>query len=434
VVSALLFSLSALLVFGAMYWASTRFMERQLDNTLVAEMASLEEGGDGDLAGLVNRRLASPSTREFLYALADPSEHRLAGNLPPLPLLEGLQEFPIAEPPTAPDGDERVLRALGKRLADGSFLVVARNIDEIDEVSDFMENSFAIGFAVTLIVAVISGGLVSAGFLRQLDEITRTSREIMAGDLHRRIPTGAGKGYFVGLAVSLNAMLDRIQALMEGVQQVTNDIAHDLRTPLTRLRHRLERARQTGQSVDDLQGAIDGALSETDELLEIFTALLRIAQIESGARRAGFVAVDLSAIAQSIVETYAPVAEDEGHQLTASIQPGISVSGDRQLLIQMLANLVENALRHTPSGSTVTVELCRDGPASPPVLSISDDGPGIALAERDKAFQRFYRLDASRSTAGCGLGLSMVAAIVALHQASIVLDDNAPGLRVGIYF
>ena len=433
VLSAALFSVAALVVFGTVYWAATGFMARQVDGSIVAQFASLRADGHAAdrsrLAEAVERRLASPGDREYHYLLLDGLGHKLAGSLPAMAPKEGWQTLPLPDV-KSDDGDEHALRALGKTLPDGSFLLIGRDVYDLDEVTDFMEQAFAAGFALTLVVAVAGGALVSAGFLRRLDDITRTSREIMAGDLSRRIPVGRGNDDFARLSANLNGMLERIQALMEGVRQVTDDIAHDMRTPLTRLRHRLERARTGARTVAEFEAAIDGALAETDALLDTFAALLRIAQIASGSRRAGFVATDLSAVARTIAETFAPVAEDDGRVLTATIADGVTIEGDRHLLTQMLANLVENALKHTPPGCRVHIALGRaDGG---PCLVVTDDGPGIPAADRDKVFRRFYRLDASRHTAGSGLGLSLVAAVAELHGAGVSLDDNRPGLRAGV--
>jgi signal transduction histidine kinase len=227
-------------------------------------------------------------------------------------------------------------------------------------------------------------------------------------------------------------MLDRIQMLMDGLRQVSNDIAHDLRTPLTRLRQRLELARAKATTVADYQAAVDQALAETDEILDTFGALLRIAQIEAGTRRSAFTEVDLSGVLQTIVETYAAVAEDHQHGLASRIAEGVTVQGDRQLLTQMIANLVENALRHTPTGTRIEIELAE--PSSAPVCVIRDNGPGIPEPERQKVFRRFYRLDSSRATPGSGLGLSLVAAVAELHRIAIEVGDNRPGLQVTLRF
>jgi signal transduction histidine kinase len=223
-------------------------------------------------------------------------------------------------------------------------------------------------------------------------------------------------------------MLDRIQQLMDGLRQVTSDIAHDLRTPLGRLRQRLEDAREHATTTADYASATEAAIAEADTLLETFSALLRIAQIEAGAQKSAFAELDLSALVRSIGEAYLPVAEDAQHRLELAIDGGIGFTGDRQLLAQMISNLVENALNHTPGGSTVRLALAKS--ATGLTLEVADNGPGIPADERDKVFDRFYRLDRSRSTGGSGLGLALVRAIATLHGLAIRLEDAKPGLKV----
>jgi signal transduction histidine kinase len=254
----------------------------------------------------------------------------------------------------------------------------------------------------------------------------------MAGDLSRRLPRGRRRDEFDGLAVELNAMLERIETLMEDVRQVTNDIAHDLRTPLARLRHGLEDARRKAGSVQDYERAVDAAVEETDRILETFTALLRIAQIEAGTRRAGFAEVDLSGLLSGLAETYAVVAEDRGQALTSTIEPGVRAVGDRDLLGQMVANLIENALTHTPPRSRIAVTLAAG--ADGPVATVADDGPGIPADMRQQVLKPFVRLEGSRTAPGNGLGLASVAAIARLHGIALGLSDNGPGLRATLPF
>jgi len=215
---------------------------------------------------------------------------------------------------------------------------------------------------------------------------------------------------------------------MEGLRQVSNDIAHDLRTPLGRLRQRLEDAREHATTTAEYSSAADAAIGEADLLLETFSALLRIAQIEAGAQKSAFAPVDLSDVARSVGEAYLPSAEDSQHRLELRIEGGVALQGDRQLLAQMISNLVENALSHTPAGSTVSLNVART--AKGPRIEIADNGPGIPAEEREKVFDRFYRLDRSRTTTGSGLGLALVKAIASLHGLSIKLEDRKPGLAV----
>jgi signal transduction histidine kinase len=227
-------------------------------------------------------------------------------------------------------------------------------------------------------------------------------------------------------------MLDRIAGLMENLRQVSNDIAHDLRTPLSRLRQDLEEAQKRDLTPADFKRVIEGAVAEADVLLETFAALLRIAQIEAGTRRSAFRSVDLSDVLRTVAEAYAPAVEESGRTLRAETTADMQVTGDRGLLSQLLVNLVENALHHTPPGTTIAVRLSRQSEGV--VAEVADDGPGIPADERAKVFRRFYRLERSRTTVGSGLGLSTVAAIAELHHAGIELFDNEPGLRVVIRF
>jgi signal transduction histidine kinase len=233
-------------------------------------------------------------------------------------------------------------------------------------------------------------------------------------------------------------MLARLAALMAQVRQVSDDIAHDLRTPLARLRQRLELARRKAQTVDEYENAVDGAIEATDAIIATFASLLRIAEVEAGTRRAGFVVVDLSRIAEAIVDAYGPVAEDRGQHLSGQILPGVVAFGERELLGQLLANLIDNALKHTPQGTRVILRLRRSEQGTPEI-DVIDNGLGISPEMRDQVFKRFVRLDKSRTTAGSGLGLSLVAAIADLHDAAITLADafpkqSRPGLSVTLTF
>ena len=227
-------------------------------------------------------------------------------------------------------------------------------------------------------------------------------------------------------------MLERNELAMESVRQVSNDIAHDLRTPLTRLRQRLELAHRRARSVDEWRRAADGCISDMDAILETFGALLRIAQIESGMPTRRFTKVDLSELLRTVIEVYQPMAEEKDQPFTADIVSGLTVWGDRELLAQMVANVIENAMKHSPAGASVGLTTIRSPSAI--AVTVMDSGPGIPVADRGRVFRRFYRLESSRSTPGSGLGLSLVEAIAALHQLSIELTDNRPGLRVTLRF
>jgi len=305
---------------------------------------------------------------------------------------------------------------------------VAQDASRLIDMQRAIVRAFIWAGGLTLVLAIGGGWLLGSNFVRRIDTIGRTSRAIMEGDLSARVPVRGTNDEIDQLVAGLNAMFDRIQQLLEGLRQVTSDIAHDLRTPLGRLRQHLEDAREHATNTTEYAAATEAAIAEADSLLEIFSALLRIAQIEAGAQRSAFTNVDVSGLMRSIVEAYAPSAEDSQHKLESSIADGITLTGDRQLLAQMVSNLVENALTHTPAGSTVRLALRKTGPVIE--IEVSDDGPGIPEAERDKVFDRFYRLDRSRTTAGSGLGLALVKAIATLHGLSLRLEDRKPGLAV----
>jgi signal transduction histidine kinase len=264
---------------------------------------------------------------------------------------------------------------------------------------------------------------------RRLAAISGTAEAIIDGDLARRVPVRGANDDLDRLALTFNRMLDRIAGLMESLKQVSSDIAHDLRTPLTRLRQKLEAGLASPQERGQ---ALEGALVDLDTILDTFAALLRIAQIEGGARRAAFRASDLATIGQTVVEAFAPSAEDAQQSLRLEAEAPVPVVGDPELLTQMLVNLVENALRHAGPGADVTVKVSR--PGGTPTLAVLDNGPGVPDIERERLFDRFYRLERSRSTPGSGLGLALVGAVAKLHGAEVRLIGAVPGLEARVTF
>ncbi len=430
-----LFGMSVLVIFGVIYWATAGYMARELELSVDAELSSLIDvqnaGGIDRLAAAVTERTGAPNNRSNYDLLLDSAGKRIAGNLALVAPHLGWQNLPV---PNSEDGSDEgdTIHAKGVTLSTGHFLLVGESNYQLKETRELVVRAFGWGTLVTAVLALIGGIVMSAGLLRRVEAIRRTAGEIMAGNLSRRIPAGGTGDEFDLLSANLNEMLDRITLLMDGLRQVSNDIAHDLRTPLTRLRQRLEVARGRAKTIEDFEAVVDTSIEDTDQILRTFGAMLRIAQIESGTARSRFTDVDFSAVLRSIVDLYAAFAEDHHQALTSRIADGITVRGDRELLTQMVVNLVENALRHTPAGTQIDITLQL---ASGRVLCIvADDGPGIPQREHDKVFRRFYRLDTSRATPGSGLGLSLVAAIAELHRISIILDDNKPGLRVTLKF
>jgi signal transduction histidine kinase len=279
----------------------------------------------------------------------------------------------------------------------------------------------------------LSGGLLlSRSFLSRVDAITETAESIIEGKLSSRVPLRGTDDHFDRLSSTLNRMLDRISALMESLSHVSAEIAHALRTPLGRLRQKLEAARVQMRRNGQDETLIDAAIAESDTLLDTFSALLRIAQIEGAARYRGFRQVDLSALFSTVADAYSAAAEDEGKQIFADIEPDLLGWGDRDLLAEMLANLLDNAIRHTPEGTRIELSLKKRG--SKLIACVADSGPGIPVEERKNVFLRFYRLERSRTTPGNGLGLSLVAAVADLHGIELLLEDNAPGLRLTLAF
>ena len=379
------------------------------------------------------RRENAAREHQLRYLLTDAQGRYLAGSLPASLASVGRRTV------TIPNGDAKTddgaatipLLALGARLRDGAVLVVASDTSDFDMLRGDLRR-FTVGFGLAITLLALAGGLVvGTMFLRRLDEVNRSVERIMQDSFKERLPAIGMSAEFDHLSTNLNRMLDRIEALMEGMRQVSTNIAHDLRTPLTRLRQRLE------TMLDGAPGSashehIEAALAQTDAILSVFKALMRISSLEAGAGRQRIIATDLSALMQRLVEAYEPVAQDADHTLIGRIEPGIIALADPEMLAQAITNLIENAIFHTPARSAVSVSLVRA--AEGISIVIADDGPGVPASEREAVMRRFYRLDASRGMPGAGLGLALVAAIAAIHDARVVLADNHPGLRVEMRF
>ena len=423
---------SFLLLFAVIFWSTTRFMQHQIDITVEAEIKEVRTAaGDGSLASL--SRAIESSTKQaggFFYLLQDRAGKVLAGDLPPLDPVIGIREW--VEPNRLAHFRKIDIRGRGEATDGGGYLFVGTNAHEVHELRESVAQSFLWGLGAATLLVLLGGALMSASVLRRIEAVSRTSRDIVAGDLQRRIPLNGSGDEFDHLADSLNAMLDRIGVLMEGLRQVSTDIAHDLRTPLTRLRQRLELAQQRPADANALHATLDATLTDIDAILQTFGALLRIAQIESGARKASFRTVDLSELLHTVGEIYQPSIEEKSQSLREDIATGLSVNGDRELLTQLFANLMENASRHCDDGAHIGLSARRVGNAIEVV--VADDGRGIPADMREKVLQRFVRLDASRTTPGNGLGLSMAYAVAMLHDAELELEDNEPGLRVRVRF
>ncbi|HJS86138.1 MAG TPA: HAMP domain-containing sensor histidine kinase [Acetobacteraceae bacterium] len=434
----LLFTASAVVLGAVVFWTTRAALDGQARARIQAEVASLRDeyqaGGLPRLIAAVEARGRGAGALDYLVQGAE--GRRLAGEIAPLGQRRGWLRLDAAETDDG-RGEHELVRALAVPFGEGIVVAVGDDFERIAEAEEAILRAFAWAIGLTLLLGVGGGAWLSHLFLRRVDAIGRVAEAIIEGDLARRVPVRGTGDDLDRLAATLNRMLDRIAILMESLRQVSNDIAHDLRTPLSRLGQRLEDARAHARSVADYERAVEGAAAEAEALLGTFAALLRIAEVEAGAQRAAFRWVDLSRLAETVADAFAPVAEDEGRALRAEIAPGVTVHGDQELLTQMLANLVENALRHTPPGSRVRVLLAEQAsgdPASGPVLSVEDNGTGIPENERGRVLRRFHRLEQSRTTPGSGLGLSLVAAVAELHGARLGLEDAGPGLRVSLAF
>ena len=359
------------------------------------------------------------------YLLQDASGARLAGNLPAMTPVFALSTVP--PPPDVPDPRSHMVLGEGKTLPDGSYLFVGADSHQLLEARRHILIALIVITTLTIAVALAGGTLLSAGALRRTDAIIEVCRAIAAEDWNRRIAVSSAGTESDLLAATINKMLDKLTALMENVRQVSTEIAHDLRMPLTHMRQRLERAQMEARTPAEYAQVMERALADSDNLLSIFSALLSLAQIEAGiGSKAG--PVDLTGLLEQLAETYRPVAEDHGHTLSTDLAPGVTIAGDRTLLMQMFTNLIENAIRHCPRGAKIDVRLAKQGEHI--AAEVADTGPGIPQAEHDRIFQRFSRAEANRPATGHGLGLALVAAIAKRHGIGITLGDNAPGLVV----
>jgi signal transduction histidine kinase len=419
------FALAILLLGLVLFWTMHLDFTHQLDATLHEEATTLADeyrsDGRGEIVDAIAQREASSSRDRLLYALFSRDGRRLAGSLRTgMPRL-GLHDIIFIDPREGPDA----ARGLAVDLGGGTTLLVAADRERIEEIDRTVISVFAVAFLLVILLGA-AGALLLGGYLRRrLDAISSAAEAIVEGDLGRRMPVSARGDEFDRLSRSLNAMLERIASLIGNVRQVSTDVAHDLRTPLARLRNRLEEglaARSTGDAA-----LIEDALRRVDEVLALFAAILRIAEVEGGQIRRTFGPVNVSILASELAESYAPAVAEGGRSLSTSVDDGLVVSGDRELLAQALVNLIENAQSHTPPGTAI--DICIEARNGAVVLAVADNGPGVAAEDRGRIVERFVRLERSRSTPGHGLGLNLVSAIAALHGGVLRFADNCPGLR-----
>jgi signal transduction histidine kinase len=434
-----IFGATVVALFGYVYWSTASFVHGRSDHALTAELAILQKayagGGRSGLITTIAQRIADEHFEGGVYLLADPSFAPLAGNLEVWPSSlkgsDGWGEFNVREPqPDTARGP--LLRATFETLPDGTHLLVGKEIEDLDEFVEKINTALALSIALVLVLAGVASVSVTRRTMGRIEAINMTSRAIMQSGLTQRIPLRGTRDEWDELAANLNSMLDRIEALMGEVKQFTDNVAHDMRTPLARMRGRLEKAYNRRRDGDCDQSLIGDTLADLDGVLGMFSSLTRISQIEANDRTAAFRTVDLAEIAREVVELFDAAAEDKGGHLDAAGDERVPVTGDRDLLFDAMANLVDNAIKHGRQAGRVTVEVREsDGGA---VISVADDGPGIPVDEHQNVFKRFYRLERSRRAPGNGLGLSLVAAVARLHGARIEMRDKAPGLEFQLWF
>lgn len=417
------------MVMAYLYVAGVGLLERQVWETIDAEITGLQEQygqfGPTGLIRVINERSTIADAQESIYLLVERDGRKLAGNLEDWP-----DRISDAEEGFRFELKERPVLARGFLLPGKMRLLVGRDIKEQVANQQALRNAILVGAFVMSILGVIAGYIVSRWMVSRLERVNRTTRQIMAGDFSRRITINGGGDEFDELAQNVNDMLERIERLLAGMRQVTDNIAHDLRTPLHRLRSRIEVALMQDVDAAQSRSVLEETLRDADGLIETFNALLRIAKLEAGAPQSDWEPLDLAALAHEITELYEPLAEEKSIRITFSGEPTI-VSGNRQLLAQAIANLTDNAIKYTQSGGKITIATT----ATPrPVVQVADNGPGIPATDRQRALERFVRLIPERSGPGNGLGLSLVQAVARLHEAVLELGDNNPGLVVAMIF
>jgi signal transduction histidine kinase len=428
---AAIFILSSLLLVGFLWWRTASYLDREVNAVILADAQAIGDRlNDFGLPGAIqtiNERVGETGDEHAIYLLADPTLTPVAGNLVAWPAAlghdPGWHELELAR-----GGQLHATRVLFVVLPTGFRLLVGRDVQDRTAIRQAVLAGLLWSAALSVVIAIAGGLLARRAVLRRLEAINRAAAAIVRGDLSQRVEVRGTSDEFDLLARNLNDMLQQIEILVEGVRNATHAVAHDLRTPLTELRGRIESLLGSRPSAEDVHRELQEAADDLDRVIDVFNALLRLAEIDSGARLAGFHEIDLDRIASEVVEIYGPVAEERGVALTLDAPQGTKLRGDPFLLAQALGNLVDNAVKYSPAPGKVTIDLAR-GPENRIELSVADAGLGISDEEKPRVTGRFYRGAAARGTAGSGLGLSLVEAVARLHGGSLVLDDAAPGLR-----
>jgi signal transduction histidine kinase len=429
-VYAILLTISAAALAMFLWWSTAGLLDRQTASAIRADAQGLierfDEGGIQGLVGTIEDRLDADVDDDAIYLLVDAKMSRVAGNLDTWPAIADKpgewRQFQVRR-----SGMHSLALVFRYELPDGYHLLVGRDVQVRVQLGNLLTDALIWAVAIVLAMATTGAIIVRSLFRRTVANVSATAAAIAAGDFAQRVKVSGRGDEFDQLAEVINEMLDRIGRLMDGVRQVSNAIAHDLRTPITRARARLEEAARGAQSPADLHAAIDRATADLDDIVTVFQALLRIAEIEAGSRRASFRRVDIVTAVEGVADLYGAVAEEKGVTLAISHPRRLEINGDAALIQQAVANLVDNAVKFSPENGAVALSAERDGRRIR--MTVSDQGPGIPEEDRARATERFYRGDTARGTPGSGLGLALVQAVAYLHGGVLRLEDARPGLR-----
>jgi signal transduction histidine kinase len=437
------FVASMIIPFAFIYSSTVGSIDAETNAAIIAEIKGLADeyerlGHDG-LVDVIADRSSDPGDKDAIYLLADSDLRPLAGNLSVWPADTAVDgqwiQFTIDQVDNGDgknDSRPHRVRAQAFRLPGNELLLIGRDIHERAAFQRRITVALGWALAITLGLGVTGGTLMSRYMLRRVDAITQTSRAIVDGTLSRRMPVRGIGDEFDRLSENLNQMLDQIEQLMTSMRTVTDSVAHDLRGPLTHLKGRIELALRGAPDPKAYRSALEAAVTDTDRILTVFNALIEMAKAESGVGRTEMAALDLGLVAADVADLYEPVAEERGLAMTAEIADGAMLLGNRQLLAQALANLIDNAIKYTPPGGAVALSIASDSRFVR--MTVADTGPGIPASERNRVLERFVRIRPDPSIPGSGLGLSLVAAVARLHRASLELADNEPGLKVTLVF
>jgi signal transduction histidine kinase len=417
-------------LFGFVYWRIDTYLIARSDRMITTQIGFFAALSSERRIAAIEDHLGEDSRNVQFAGLFDANGRRLVGNLARVPSELAVDGPVRSVRVTRADRGELgnpVVRAVARRLQDGDILVIGRNVDEAREISQVVGQALALGLVPAFCLCLLAGAWLSVRAQRRVEEVNQRVRRIVAGHLRERLPYRKVDDPFSRLAVIVNGMLDEMEAMISALSGVGNDIAHDLRTPLTRARLALERGRSNATTLEQLQQVADKAIAGIDQSLSIITALLRLAEIENSRRSAAFNSVALPDMLREVCDLYEPIAEDKEMGLAVDIKDKLHVRGDRDLLFEAVANLVDNAIKFTPEKGKVGIELLRGNGET--IIRVTDTGPGIGEQETEAVLRRFYRSDKIRNTPGVGLGLNLVSAVAKLHGFRLVIHPG-PGGRV----